>query len=229
MQNIGFAFALMPLIRERTSSQKDLEELLTRNLQMFNTHPYLSASLIGSIVRMEEDRSAAEDASSIMAVKQNLMGPYAAIGDTFFWGALRPCAGIFASVVAWLGLIYAPLVFMSIFAPICLWVRLKGFVEGYQRGKQGIEFIRRIDLPKVAVRVRWLSVAALAACGFWLLPRGLSGVVMDSWILLVLAALAIVLLCWLLVKKGVSQVYILYGVAFLLTLISLREFFMWWK
>lgn len=229
MQNIGFVFALIPLIRERRSSRKDMEELLTRHLQMFNTHPYLSAPLIGSIVRMEEDRSAGEDALSIIAVKQNLMGPYAAIGDTFFWGALRPCAGILAVVVAWLGLLCAPLVFMLIFAPTCLWVRLMGFVEGYQRGKQGIEFIRRIDLPKVAVRVRWLSLTALAVCGLWLLPKGPTGVVMDSWILLVLAALAIVLLCWLLIKKGVSQVYILYGVVILLTLISLREYFMWWK
>lgn len=227
MQNLGFAFALLPLIRERSSSPKDLEEILSRHLQMFNTHPYLSAPLLGSIVRMEEDRSAGGDASSIVAVKQSLMGPYAAIGDTFFWGALRPCAGILAAAVAWLDLIYAPFVFVLIFAPTHLWVRSKGFAEGYRRGKQGIEFIRRIDLPRIAVRVRWLSLAALAACGFWLLPNGYAGVLIHSWIILALVALAVILLCWLLIKKGVSQVYILYGaVLLMMTLISLKEFFM---
>jgi PTS system mannose-specific IID component len=229
MQNLGFVFALIPLLRERTDPPKEMESLLTRHLQMFNTHPYLSTPLLGSIVRMEEDRLSGADPSSVIAVKQSLMGPYAAIGDTFFWGALRPCAGILAAASAWLGVIYAPLVFMLIYMPAHVWVRGKGFVEGYRRGKQGIEFIRRIDLPKVAVRVRWLSLVALAACGFWLLRNGYSDAVFYSSVIPAFVALAVILLCWLLIKKGVSQVYILYGVVFLLTLTSLREFFMWWK
>lgn len=229
MQNLGFVFALIPLLRLRAYSPKELEELLIRHLQMFNTHPYLSTPLIGSIARMEEDRPAGDDAASIVAVKQSLMGPYAAIGDTFFWGALRPCAGILAAVAGWLGLIYAPFVFVLVYMPAHLWVRSKGFAEGYRRGKQGIEFVRRIALPRIAVRVRWLSLIALAGCGFWLLRNGYSGIVIYSWIVLALVAVAVILLCWLLIKKGISQIYILYGGVLLLTLISLRGFFMWWK
>lgn len=229
MQNLGFVFALIPLFHLRTYSPKEMEAVLTRHLQMFNTHPYLSTPLIGSIVRMEEDRPFHEDASSIMAVKQSLMGPYAAIGDTFFWGALRPCAGIIAAIFAWLGLIYAPFVFILIFVPAHLWVRSKGFAEGYEKGKQGIEFIRRIDLPKAAVRVRWFSLAALAAGGYWILRHAYAGVINHSLGILASASIAVILLCWMLVKKGLSQIYILYGVVFLLTLISFREYFVCWK
>ena len=143
MQNLGFVFSLIPLLHSKPSNPKELESILTRHLQMFNTHPFLSAPLLGSIIRMEEDKPSYEDASSIMAVKQSLMGPYAAIGDTFFWGALRPCAGIFAAIAAWMNLAFAPLVFIIIFMPAHLWVRSRGFIEGYRKGKQGIEFIRR--------------------------------------------------------------------------------------
>lgn len=229
MQNLGFAFAMLPLLREKKMSAREEEEMLTRHLQMFNTHPYLSTPIIGSVVRMEEDRRPEEDASPIAAVKQSLMGPYAAIGDTFFWGALRPCAGIFAVIMAWLGWLVAPLGFVLIYVPAHLWIRLKGFLEGYRRGKQGIEFIRRIDLPHIAVRVRWFSLAGLAGCGFWLLRNGYTTAVGLSWIALSLAALAVILLCWWLVKKGISQIYILYGAVVLLMVKSLIEVLMSWK
>jgi len=210
-------------------SAGEIEGMLTRHLQMFNTHPYLSSSIIGSVVRMEEDRRPEEGASSIVAVKQSLMGPYAAIGDTFFWGALRPCAGIFAVILAWLGWLFAPLVFFLIYIPVHLWIRIRGFLEGYRRGKQGIEFIRRIDLLRIAIRVRWLSLVGLAGCGLWLLRNGYTAKIGISWIALSLGALAVILLCWWLVKKGISQVYILYGAVILLMVISLKEVLMSWK
>jgi PTS system mannose-specific IID component len=229
MQNLGFAYAIIPLLREKKLSGKDEAELLTRHLQMFNTHPYLSTPLIGSIIRMEEGRQSGEDASSIIMVKQSLMGPYAAIGDTFFWGALRPCAGIFAVALAWMGWILAPLAFMMIYMPVHIWVRAKGFIEGYRQGKQGIEFVRRIDLPRIASRVRWLSLIVLAGFGACILQGGYSTFTGMSRLVVPAAALAIILICWLLIKKGVSQVYLLYGAAVLFLIFSSKELLMCWK
>ena len=54
MQNMGFGMALIPMIRELRLQKKDAVKILTAHLQMFNTHPYLSAPIIGSIVRLEE-------------------------------------------------------------------------------------------------------------------------------------------------------------------------------
>lgn len=229
MQNIGLAYAMIPLLKERKLPLKDEEEILIRHLQMFNTHPYLSAPLIGSIIRMEEERPDGGDPSSIVMVKQSLTGPYAAIGDTFFWGALRPCAGICAVGLAWLSCILAPLAFMLIYTPAHLWVRSKGFIEGYRRGKQGIEFIRRIDLPRIAARVRWLSLIVLAGFGVWLLQDGYSVFAGISRLVVVSVALAIILICWFMINKGVSQIYILYGTAVLLLIYSSREWLTCWK
>lgn len=229
MQNLGFAYALLPLLRERKLAGKEAEEMLVRHLQMFNTNPYLSAPLIGSIARLEEDRRDGDDAAAIAMVKQSLMGPYAAIGDTFFWGALRPCAGILSAGLAWLGWMFSPLAFILIYTPAHFWVRLKGFLEGYRRGKQGIEFIRRIDLPRISVRVRWVSLVALSGCGIGLLRAGYSDFAQMSGMATAAATLAIILLCWWLIQKGVSQIYILYGAAMLFMIYSSRGLWLCWK
>jgi len=45
----------------------------------------------------------------------------------------------------------------------------------------------------------------------------------------VAATLAIILTCWLLIKKGVSQIYILYGAVVLFLIFSAKELLMCWK
>jgi len=229
MQNLGFAYAIIPLLEERKRPGKDQEDMLIRHLQMFNTHPYLSAPLIGSIIRMEEERPDGGNPSSITMVKQSMMGPYAAIGDTFFWGALRPFAGIFAVSIAWLGWILAPLAFMLIYTPAHIWVRGKGFIEGYRRGKQGIESLRKMDLPRIAANIRWLSLIVLAGFGIWYVQDGYSALKEASRLFVAGASLAVILICWFMIKKGVSQIYILYGAVILFMIFSLRELLMCWK
>jgi PTS system mannose-specific IID component len=225
MQNLGFAISIIPLIREWNLRGKDAEEFLTRHLQMFNTHPYFSAAIIGSSVRLEEERIKKNISSTdTVAVKQSLMGPYAAIGDTFFWGALRPFAAIIAIVLAYRGYVIAPLAFLLLYTPAHVWVRLKGFLEGYKRGKQGIEFIRVLDLPRVAVRIRWFSLAILAGSSLWLTGYEFLPIINASDFVTKLVAMATILMCLLLIKLRISQFYILYGAAILFLLISLGAF-----
>jgi len=223
MQNLGFALAIIPLIREWRLQEKDSESMLTRHLQMYNSHPYFSAPLIASVVRLEEDCLGKGDASDVVAVKQGLMGPYAAIGDIFFWGALRPFAAIVAVYLALMGFIIAPLAFLVIYTPAHFWIRLKGFIEGYRLGKNGFEFIRTMDLPRVAVKIRWLSLVMLAGSIIWLSYDGYWPFIADTpAVIMKLVALASVLLCLLLIKQGVSQIYIIYGAVVMFLLISWR-------
>lgn len=226
MQNLGFAMAIIPVIREWNLPQKEAEVLLTRHLQMFNTHPYFSAAVLGSVIRLEEEHAQRTNSSvDSVIVKQSLMGPYAAIGDTFFWGTLRPFAAIIACAMAFMGYIYAPLAFLVLYTPAHIWVRLKGFLEGYRLGKQGIEFIRIMDLPRVAVRIRWLSVVALAgSAALWLTCERCIPLVNSSGVVMKLVMAATILLCLLLIKKRISQFYILYGAAIIFLLISLKDF-----
>lgn len=224
MQNLGFAMAIIPLIREWQLPQKASEAMLTRHLQMYNSHPYFSAPLIGSVIRLEEEQKGNGDASAVLAVKNGLMGPYAAIGDRFFWGALRPFAGIVAVILALKGLIIAPIAFLLIYTPPHLWIRVKGFIEGYRRGKQGIEFIRALHLPRAAAIIRWLSLIMLAIIAA-LLPYSWYWSFMEvPGLMMTLAAIVTFLFSLFLIKKDVSQIYILYGAVGIFFLIaSCRE------
>jgi mannose PTS system EIID component len=218
MQNLGFAFAMLPLIRRQDDGRLQIKAALARCLQPINTHPYMAAPMIGAVARLEEEGRAAE----AVDLKEALMGPYAAIGDSFFWGALRSFAAVAAVITAFMGSPFvAPLVFLSLFCPAHFWVRGKGFLEGFRRGKAGIDFIRRLDLPEAAVRLRILSLiligilAALAldmACRPWnLLPAIPAGA----------AALSFLILAFVGIRRGISSVRLLYGIAFLSMVLSI--------
>ncbi len=226
MQNLGFAMAIIPLIREWNLTQEETEKFLTRHLQLFNTHPYFSAAIIGSVINLEEAHyKEAKSSEDVVAIKKILAGPYAAIGDTFFWSALRPFAAIISCVFAYCGYIIAPLAFLLIYTPFHVWVRLVAFFGSYQKGKQGIELIRNLNLPLIAVRIRWLSLILLIVwTSFLLSSKEYLPVHLLSDIGMKTLAIAIIAVFILLIKKRISQFYILYGAALILFLISLKEF-----
>lgn len=217
MQNLGFAFAMLPLIRSGEGDQRRRAAALARHLQMFNTHPYLAAPLIGAVAKLEEEGK--EEAADHL--KKALMGPYAAIGDPFFWGALRTLSAAAAVILAFRGHLVAPLAFLLLYNPAHLWIRGKGFLEGCRRGKEGIEFIRDQDLPGLGGRIRVLSlilVGILAATAADLAWRSLT---FPAEIPVKAAALSFILLCLLVVRRGISPVRILYGTVFLCMALSI--------
>jgi PTS system mannose-specific IID component len=124
-----------------------------------------------------------------------------------------------------MGLMLAPVAFLLIYTPAHFWIRLKGFIEGYRQGKKGFEFIRSLDLPRVAVKIRWLSLIILAVSVIWLSYDGYWPFVKTYNVIMKLTAMAVVLLCLLLIKKGISQVYIIYGSVVIFLLISWMGFF----
>ncbi|MFA5321651.1 MAG: PTS system mannose/fructose/sorbose family transporter subunit IID [Smithella sp.] len=221
MQNMGFGMAIIPLIREMRLQRKESERILTAHLQMFNTHPYFSAPIIGSIVRLEEENVSREKTLDTVSIKQSLMASYAAIGDIFFWGALRPLAAIIAVILIYMGLTIAPVIFLLIYTPAHLWVRLKGFIEGYRKGKTGFEFIRSLNLPGVAVKIRWISLIGLIALMIWLSRSGGYWPFIKTYgVVVKLATLTTVMICLLMIKKGISQIYIIYGAVVMFVVIS---------
>jgi len=218
MQNLGFAFAMFPLIAEQRKDRREIEVFLARHLKMFNTHPYLVSSVIGSVARIEEEACTPESAEDL---KKALMGPYAAIGDSFFWGALRSFSAVGAVILALAGTLLAPLAFLLLYTPAHLWVRVKGFLEGYRCGRNGIDFIRALDLPRESVKFRYLAlilIGSLAAVAIDttsrsrnFLPEMPGGAV----------GLVLLLLAFAGVRRGISSVKILYGMSILCMVLSI--------
>lgn len=217
--------AIIPVIRELKLQEEDSRRILTTHLQMFNTHPYFSASIIGSIVRLEEGQACTGEDCESPSIKQSFMASYAAIGDIFFWGALRPFASILTALLIFTGLTVAPVIFLLIYTPVHLWIRIKGFAEGYKSGKTGFEFIRSMDLPKIAVKIRWAALITLSGILVWLAaPAGYWPFMKAPGIIMKLTALAVVLLCWFMIKKGISQMYIIYGALVVFLVVSWKGF-----
>jgi mannose PTS system EIID component len=208
MQGLGFAYAVSPLAKaEGETGRPEASTLLDRHLQRFNTHPYMAAPIIGSVSRLEAENRFSETAD----LKNALMGPYAAIGDPFFWGSLRPFSGIAAVCLAIKGVFFAPLLFLVLYNPIHLWVRIRGFITGWQQGKNAVEFIRRLELPSLSGRIRWCSTLLLGIATYFASMAEPVHEMFQPTLLGQLGGLLVVLASFLAVRKGISPLAILYG------------------
>lgn len=217
MQNLGFAFAMLPLIRRRGGERSDMAALAVSHLQMFNTHPYMVAPVIGAVTQLEQEGRRSE----AVELKKALMAPYAAIGDSFFWGALRSFAALGALLAVCAGIWPVLLTFFIIYSPAHLWVRIRGFREGVLKGRNSIDFIRGLDLPALVGRVRLLSLVLIgllaatavdAACRSWTFLPALPALA---------AAMAAFILCFLGVRRRISAVKLLYGMSLLCMVLSI--------
>ena len=102
MQNGGWCFAMIPAIKKLYTSKDDQIAALKRHLEFYNTHPYVSAPVIGVTLALEEERAngAPIDDVAIQGVKVGMMGPLAGVGDPAFWFTLRPILGALGASLA---------------------------------------------------------------------------------------------------------------------------------
>ena len=113
MQNLGWAYSLIPAIKKLYTKKEDQAAALERHMEFFNTHPYVAAPIIGVTLALEEERAngAAIDDAAIQGVKIGMMGPLAGIGDPVFWFTVRPILGALGASLAASGNILGPLIF----------------------------------------------------------------------------------------------------------------------
>jgi len=137
MQNVGFADAIAPALEELYPDPAERAKAAARHLEFFNCHPYLAAAILGGAIRLEERVAAGEaPPESVSRFKTTLGPPFAALGDGFFWLALRPVAALAAAVTEpFLGL-GCVLVFLGLYNAVHLPVRVWLFATGYSRGKE---------------------------------------------------------------------------------------------
>jgi mannose PTS system EIID component len=173
MQNLGFVFAIDPALRALYPDRQRRQEALRRHLCFFNCHPYTAAAIVGGAIHHEERVASGEEPTRApLAFKETLQGPLAAIGDGFFWTALRPFFGALAALgtlaFGWPGVVVA----LAVYNVIHLGLRLRLFSLGYLHGDAIVGEVARFHLPEAAGRLR-LGTAALAGlCGALVLARG---------------------------------------------------------
>ena len=113
MQNLGWAYSLIPAIKKLYTKKEDQAAALERHLEFFNTHPYVAAPIMGVTLALEEERANGTeiDDAAIQGVKIGMMGPLAGIGDPVFWFTVRPILGALGASLAASGNIVGPLLF----------------------------------------------------------------------------------------------------------------------
>ena len=113
MQNLGWAYSLIPAIKKLYTKKEDQAAALERHLEFFNTHPYVAAPIMGVTLALEEERANGVeiDDAAIQGVKIGMMGPLACIGDPVFWFTVRPILGALGASLAASGNLVGPLLF----------------------------------------------------------------------------------------------------------------------
>jgi PTS system mannose-specific IID component len=155
MQGLGCAYALAPALERLHDDADGREAALRRHLGLFNTHPYFSAAIVGALVRLEERvASGLCPPERIAQLREALCAPLAAIGDAFFWNALRPACALAAILAApSLGLWAVPL-FLGLYNAVHLSTRLWLFESGYRHAEGVVAVIGRARFPVRTLRLR---------------------------------------------------------------------------
>ena len=175
MQAAGYAYAMVPVIKELYSTEEDQCRQLERHMQFYNTHPGASALIMGADVALEE----AYQPETGDSLKVALMGPLAGVGDTIQGVLVTPTFSIIAASMAAEG--NALSVLMLTLPLLILWaVRYPLFHYGYKQGVNIISDVNSmtaLDNLQVAASVLGITVVG----GF--VPSILAGLkIKDSFL-----------------------------------------------
>ena len=230
MQNVGFAYQMVPALKKLYPDKEEASKALKRHLAIFNTTPCVVPVITGASIAMEEKFKKARengeecDEESINAVKTALMGPLAGIGDSFFWGTLRIiAAGIGASLAAQGSILGAVLFFLMYNIPQ-LFVRYQGLKLGY---KSGVSFLENMSqggvialLTEVAKILGLVVVGSMCASMVALSTPlvismdGADVVIQDIFnsILPNILPLGLTFVIYKLLQKGIKTTTVLWGI-----------------
>jgi PTS system mannose-specific IID component len=158
MQNLGFADAISPALEELYPDPAERARAVSRHLEFFNSQPYLAEAILGGAVRLEERVANGEaPPQSVSSFKSALGPPFAALGDGFFWLALRPAAALAAAATEpFLGL-GCVLVFLVLYNVVHMSARAWLFATGYTRAEGVVDAVARAHMAS--------GTPLLKACG----------------------------------------------------------------
>ncbi len=196
MQNLGFAHAITPALEELYPDRAERAKAVVRHLEFFNCHPYMAAAILGGAVRLEERVAAGEAPPEVVSRFKRALGPpFAALGDGFFWLALRPVAALAAAATEpFLGL-GCVLVFVLLYNAVHLPARIWLFATGYARAEGVVEAVARAHLASGTPLLKAAGAAlagALAARG--VLAAGIPGRPYHALVVATIMAIAWVVL-----------------------------------
>ena len=139
---------------------------LRRHLEIFNTHPYMAGYVLGAALKAESELAEGRgDAEIVAAIKARLAPPLAAVGDSFYWAALRPATVMLG--IAWLWLaphpwhLWAPIVFLASYNIVALGLRMNAVEAGWSKGEGVAVHVASMGMPAAAEGVRQMALVLM--------------------------------------------------------------------
>ncbi len=185
MQNIGFAFSMVPLLKRAHRSREAFSRALRRHCEYFNVHPYFAPIVMGVIFNKEKSLSETKRSEdpTLTVLKNTMGGAFGAVGDHVIWGTWRPfCAVMALSVGLLVGYPMAnggvqPTVFsdsgailcakwwvvgfLSMFNSIHIWLRWRGLQKAATDGPLVVRWVESLHLQKWAAQIRRVGLLFL--------------------------------------------------------------------
>ena len=216
MQNVGFIFSILPAVREIYPDPEKRKEVLLRHLEFFNTNPYIVNIILGLIIAMEQDISKGKitDAKEITAIKTNIAGPLAAIGDNFFWASWRPFTALlsislilfFRKTNTFLGNWIAPLFCLLFHNIFIVFFRFWSLKISYHFKNKVVKVLAVLEFKYIIDLTRFVGLFFLVAIIIAYIFFGLMS------FKLVMAGLAVLILSVLFISLNFTTELLLYSV-----------------
>ncbi len=223
MQNIGFCFAISPVIKALYPAPAARQKAIKRHLEFFNTHPYCASIILGVVAKLEEQAAQAGDdeAREAVRVKIGMMGPLAAMGDVIYWVMLRPALALvgvslvlFGSLEqSWL-VILGSLCFIGLYSIAHLGLRIGGVFLGYNWGVEIVKELRRLN-PQNISRCLSLFMAVMLGMAMSAYPLLYGWRIFNSRILGVGLMALLVGIMYFGLRRGISAAWLFYGMVLL--------------
>jgi PTS system mannose-specific IID component len=159
LQSLGFAFAFIPVLRRLYPDREAFSARLASHMEYFNTQPYLASFVLGAAAKAEEEHaSGRRTAVEVAELKKTLMAPLGALGDSFFWGSLKPFAAAVAVALLLSGNWWAPLLFLVLYNLVHVGLRLSLVFVGYETAGDAVALLSRYNFTRLARRYKVLSL-----------------------------------------------------------------------
>ncbi len=148
MQNVGFAYSILPALRDRYAGRpQEFSRALKRHLEYFNTHPAMAAVILGAAIRLEERVAEGEvDPRAVGTFKVGMMGSLGAIGDSYFWGALKPMASVAGAILAFVHPLLGIVALLTLYNISHLVLRFRGFSAGMEGEESALRFLKEAGI-----------------------------------------------------------------------------------
>nr|WP_320116390.1 PTS system mannose/fructose/sorbose family transporter subunit IID [uncultured Desulfuromonas sp.] len=208
-QGLGWVYLLLPELR-RLYPDRALRPIVQRYLGYFNSNVFLTPTIAAAVLALERRQRLEEPIPmSPQAFTEAVMAPFAAAGDAFFWGGLRPLCCALAVTAGSLGYWWSPVLFLVLFNLPVLFVRLIGPWLGYQQGVMVVQLLQRYRIADVALVLKRLAVVVLGGVAAVLCHQ--TGPLVPCGAVMVPVVLAGVIGCTFLLRQGIPLYLVVFA------------------